>query len=144
MFPHAAFHNLSSKIPIDWSSEDLATLEKQRKMERDRQEQEYIRKIYNNRIEQKLHEKFRIGADSPRNSSQESSNRTGRDVLEQEVEHFNQSKVMSPAARPNPEVADYRKNEVSALDSYAANNQYDKAQQYDKQNQPYDKPSPQY
>jgi hypothetical protein len=66
-------------------------------------------------------------------------------MLEQEVEHFNQSKVISGATRANPEVVEYRKNEAAALENYASNNQYDKApQQFDKQNQLYDKPTQQY
>ena len=55
---------MQSKIPIDWQEQQKATEEKRRILEREQQEQEYIRKIYNERIERKLQQKYSAGNDT--------------------------------------------------------------------------------
>jgi hypothetical protein len=98
---------MRSKIPIDWSLDDRNTHERNRIKSKEINEKEYIKKIYDQKMERKLQERYNSTLDNYQPIPNDSLIDSGKDILAQELEQFNTSKVIPTSpARNNPEYID--------------------------------------
>jgi hypothetical protein len=87
-----AFHNLQSKIPIDWATDTRAEILNNPCRLEKLHEQTYIKNVYNQRINRKMIEKYNSSFDTFRAIPNDLTMLKDRDVLSKELEQFNTSK----------------------------------------------------
>lgn len=95
----SAFHNLASKIPIDWETDSTANVVGNPCRSQRMYEQAYIQNVYNQRINKKMLEKYNSSFDTFRVLPNDLALSRGRDTLSKQLEAFNAGKL---ASTPNP------------------------------------------
>ena len=88
---------MKSKIPIDWSIDELQNPLRSKETS----EKEYIRRVYDQKMERKIKERYNSGIGNYRPIDHDSLIHNDRDVLTKELEQFNTSKVVNNG-RHNP------------------------------------------
>lgn len=88
---------MKSKIPIDWSIDELQNPLRSKETS----EKEYIRRVYDQKMERKIKERYNSGIGNYRPADHDSLIHNDRDVLTKELEQFNTSKVVNNG-RHNP------------------------------------------
>jgi hypothetical protein len=53
-----AFHNMKSKVPIEWSDQNRMTYQKSRILTKEAMEKEYIKNIYNQKMERIIRDRY--------------------------------------------------------------------------------------
>jgi hypothetical protein len=99
-----AFHNLQSKLPIDWHTpEDPSPIKT-----REAYEQAYIKNIYNQQVNKQIQERYKRSDDTFRAIPNEITLQKDRDALTKELEHFNSSRIVplnsNPDAQPSSSI----------------------------------------
>lgn len=89
---------MKSKIPIDWSIDE----QHHPLRYKETSEKEYIRRVYDQKMDRKIKERYNSGIGNYRPADHDSLMHNDRDVLTKELEQFNTSKVINNA-RHNPE-----------------------------------------
>jgi hypothetical protein len=92
---------MKSKVPIDWDSDQQPTYERHRQIAKETNEREYIKRIYDQKMERKLKERYRGGGGGEMRNEREAGIEDGREALMKQIDEFNTSKVNPTASSRN-------------------------------------------